>query len=240
MQAPEASDMEYEGRDLEAMGFAINYHRWIRDEFAPFLSGDVAEVGAGDGEFSRMLLECDPSSLVLFEPSKNMFERQGPKLERHPNLERHCSTFGPYAVMNPQRFSAICYVNVMEHVEQDDLELKLAYDALRPGGRLLLFVPALAFLMSSFDRAVGHHRRYHRAELVKLVGDAGFSIERCHYFDVAGVLPWLVVMRWWGGGLNRKGVNAYDRFVVPIMRRVERTLRPPIGKNLLLIARKPG
>src|SRR5579883_3133773 len=46
----------YPGRDLEAMSFARNYHDWVLAELAPWLKGRVAEIGAGAGNFSQLLL----------------------------------------------------------------------------------------------------------------------------------------------------------------------------------------
>src|SRR5687767_3873369 len=63
--------MQYEGRDLEAMSFAENYHRWIRDEFNPMLGKHIVEVGAGTGDFSALLAETHPEALVLIEPSES-------------------------------------------------------------------------------------------------------------------------------------------------------------------------
>src|SRR5213075_3211063 len=68
----------YPGKDLEAMSFAVKYHRWLLSEFSQFIGKHVVEVGAGTGSFSEMLLEMDPDSLSLVEPSE-MFEQ----LEKH-------------------------------------------------------------------------------------------------------------------------------------------------------------
>ena len=46
----------YNGRDLEAMSFAVNYHHWILNEFRPFLGRRIVEVGAGTGGFSELLV----------------------------------------------------------------------------------------------------------------------------------------------------------------------------------------
>ena len=58
----------YPGKDLEAMSFAVNYHRWILDECAPYLGGTIAEVGAGAGSVSRLLLGRGVKHLYAFEP----------------------------------------------------------------------------------------------------------------------------------------------------------------------------
>jgi hypothetical protein len=49
---PAGSARSYPGRELEAMSFAINYHRWILGLLTPYLGGRVVEVGAGAGSFS--------------------------------------------------------------------------------------------------------------------------------------------------------------------------------------------
>src|SRR5262245_54901874 len=70
---PGVSKPQYFGKDLEAMSFARNYHQWIVDEWRPHLSGNVAEVGAGTGNLSKLLLACDITSLTAYEPSINMY-----------------------------------------------------------------------------------------------------------------------------------------------------------------------
>jgi 16S rRNA A1518/A1519 N6-dimethyltransferase RsmA/KsgA/DIM1 with predicted DNA glycosylase/AP lyase activity len=65
------------------MSFAGHYHKWILAEFLPYLGTSVAEVGAGAGSFSTLLLESNVSRLVAFEPSQNMYP-----LPHHRDLER--------------------------------------------------------------------------------------------------------------------------------------------------------
>lgn len=230
-------DHVYEGRDLEAMGFARNYHIWIRDELTPFLSGDVAEVGAGDGEFSKLILEASPRSLTLYEPSSEMFARQERNVGRDPRVRRVNAFFSSEAERNTAAFDCVVYINVLEHIEDDDAELRLIRQSLRPGGRVCVFVPAVPWLMSDFDRRIGHFRRYVRATLGAQLTAAGFGIERLHYFDGLGVLPWLLFMRMGRGDLSPRSVSLYDRVAVPLVRRIESKVRPFIGKNLFAVGR---
>ena len=229
--------MEYPGRDLEAMGFAVRYHAWIRDEFAGAIRGDVAEVGAGDGAFSELLLQLQPRSLTLFEPCTAMHERQPPTVAGDPRVRRENAIFAERRG-DDGAFDTVVYVNVLEHIDDDRGELRLMHRALRPGGRICLFVPALRWLMSDHDRSIGHVRRYERAELRDKVRDAGFDIERLHFFDSLGTLAWWLCMRVLKLPLRGGSVDVYDRAFVPVLRAVESRLRPPLGKNLLLVARK--
>lgn len=228
----------YEGRDLEAMAFACNYHAWIADRFAPYLHGTVLEVGAGTGNFSSMLLKRGTERLVAVEPSVEMYAELSRRFTNDPRVETHKALFAEVEPAYEGKIDTIVYVNVLEHVEEDASELALVHAALRPGGHLCIFVPALSWLYSEFDASIGHHRRYHKKALRTLVERAGFTITKSFYFDFFGILPWLLYFRILGKRLGPKSVGAYDTVVVPIARFLESVAPPPIGKNILLIAQK--
>jgi SAM-dependent methyltransferase len=229
------TEVQYLGRELEAMSFADNYHRWILEEFHPHLGQTIVEVGAGVGDFSKMLLDCHPLHLYSFEPADNLFPRLQRALAGIENVTPVKGFLDPLAA--PEMADSVLYVNVLEHIEDDVGELRRARRVLKPGGNLLVFVPALSWLYSPADRRMGHYRRYHKKGLAHLVESAGFKITHLRYFDMAGVIPWFVYFRLFRGTLGNHSVTAYDRLVVPVMRRVERWLIPPLGKNLLLVAR---
>lgn len=151
------------------------------------------------------------------------------------------ATFGDVAErLSSDLPDSIIYVNVLEHIADDVGELALVHRTLAPGGKIFIFVPALQSLYGAFDEQVGHHRRYTRSELVDKCERAGFRIIDSRYFDLLGVLPWWVKYRLLKSSeLEPRAVAAYDRYVVPAARRLEARLRPPLGKNVLLIAEKP-
>src|SRR5829696_764474 len=89
----------YVGKDLEAMSFAVNYHKWILEEFRPFLGKKLVEVGAGTGSFSEMLIEENPKNLALVEPSE-MFaflEQNISQIETSANVAFYNSIFAETA-----------------------------------------------------------------------------------------------------------------------------------------------
>jgi len=103
----------------------------------------------------------------------------------------------------------------------------------------LIFVPALRFLYSAFDRAIGHHRRYHKDELIARVEEAGLVVVRARYFDLLGILPWWLVNTLGGRTSLASSLSGlYSRVMVPLMRPIERLVPPPVGKNIILIARR--
>jgi SAM-dependent methyltransferase len=226
----------YPGKELDAMGCAEHYRRWIVDSFAPYLGARVAEVGAGIGSITRLLLRQPVGRVVAFEPSSNMFPVLAEAVRGEPRATAVRGLFGP--AQAGEEFDSVAYINVLEHVEHEREELDAAHAALRRGGHLLVFVPALAWLFSDFDREVGHYRRYSRDGLERVVAHAGFEVVTSRYFDIAGVLPWYIHFTLLGGGMGRGSVSLYDRLVVPPMRLVESLVPPPIGKNVLLVARR--
>ncbi len=226
----------YPGREMETMSIAVNYHRWIVDEFERYLGGRVAEVGAGSGSVTRILLRKPIESLVAFEPSRNMYPLLEASLRGDGRAKAVNDVFAPGGA--GEAFDSIVYINVLEHIEDDRAELACARAALRPGGHVLLFVPALSWLYSDLDRRIGHFRRYSKKGLCRLVEDAGFALARARYFDLAGVIPWYVNFVLLRRSLEIGSVSHYDRLAVPLVRLMERAVAPPVGKNVLVVGRK--
>lgn len=235
----------YPGRELEAMAEASNYHRWILGIFKPYLGQYVVEVGAGLGSFSELILKhhnCE--SLSLVEPSDEMYEQLVAHARRFDTTTRittYNATFIEAAplIKSETTPDSIIYVNVLEHIADDELELNTIRQTLPQRGRALLFVPALPWLYGTFDARVGHVRRYTKGELEEKLRRAGFDIISSRYFDVSGIAPWwLTYCLLKSAAMPRAGVRFYDRFVVPAARRVESLVPPPIGKNIIVIAEK--
>jgi len=238
------AEISYEGTDLESMSFALNYHRWILDLFAPYLGSRLVEVGAGTGSFSELLLERGPESLTLVEPSREMFAVLGRRAREwagRADVEALGEVFPAVAdeVGRRRRPDSIIYVNVLEHVRDDEAELRAVRGALDEGGRVFIFVPAFRWLYGGFDRKVAHVRRYEKRELEAKCAAAGFRVLKSVYFDLAGVAPWWVKYCLLKSDSMEPGlVKLYDRCVVPLVKVAERVLPPPLGKNVLLVAEK--
>ncbi|MFA6414379.1 MAG: class I SAM-dependent methyltransferase [Candidatus Paceibacterota bacterium] len=231
--------IQYAGRDLEAMFSAPNYCAWILSQFEPYLGQTVAEVGAGSGNFSSELVKKVSGRLLLVEPSVQMFPLLEQRFAGNPRVTCEQHYFAEVALHYCGTLDSIVYVNVLEHVEDDRQELAEAYNALKPGGHLCVFVPALPLLFSEFDASVGHYRRYSRQQLAARMREAGFEIVKLRFFDFAGILPWLLFMKLLHWRLTPGSAGLYDRIVVPLMRKAESLISPPVGKNLMVVGRKP-
>ena len=235
----------YPGRELEGMDCASNYHEWILARFKPFLGKRLVEVGAGLGSFSRLILSqhvCQTLSLV--EPSKEMFEKLSAiagGLDTAAQIHTYQGTFLQSAAMISARCApdSIIYVNVLEHIAEDERELEIIYQTLVDHGRAFLFVPALPRLYGAFDERLGHLRRYTKPELEGKLERAGFKLLLSTYFDLPGIAPWWIkycLLK--SASMEPRGVRLYDRFIVPAARRLESFITPPLGKSLIVVAEK--
>ena len=115
------------------------------------------------------------------------------------------------------------------------------YEALRPGGKLVIYVPAFMVLYGAFDRRIGHFRRYTRRDLAEKLEAAGFVVSRTVYSDSLGYFAALA-HRFIGpadGALSRSALIVYDRFVFPLSRQLDRLFGSVVGKNVLAVALKP-
>jgi SAM-dependent methyltransferase len=231
--------VDYDGSDLEALTILKNYQNWIFARVAPWLGGTAAELGAGIGSFSAMFAR-NVISLDAIEPSTALQARLTSAVSELGNVRVLAqSAEGWLADVAPQHYDCVVMINVLEHIRDDAAVLKGIYDALKPGGRLIVFVPALQFLFSNIDRQVGHFRRYERSALTSVLAGAGFRIADMRFFDMLGILPWLVMNTWLGKTEFNPGlVGLYDRIGVPLTRELESLIAPPIGKNLIAVSIK--
>lgn len=234
-----AADVHYEGRDLEILSAMARYHRWIVDQFKPHLGGQTVEYGAGIGTFSKLILPF-VDALRIVEPSATLL----PDLRRAFEGQSKVAVVGrtleaDVAALPERSVDTFILINVLEHVADDEDAVRRFFKALKPGGRLLLFVPALDWLFSRLDRQYGHHRRYHLGPMTAMLRRGGFGAVEGRYMDVMGVLPWWVMNTCLGKTDFNPGLMAvYDRVFVPASRVLEGLVTPPIGKNIIVVARK--
>jgi SAM-dependent methyltransferase len=232
--------------DLDRLAEAHHFFNWILDEFEPWIGNNILEVGAGTGTITNKLLDRRPSSAIVgIEPAANLWQQLIDTVDDDPRVDLLSGTLGENVWSAPllrTTFDTALYLNVMEHIEDDLGEMRLAADALRPGGSLLIFVPAMPSLYSPLDEQAGHYRRYTKRELKAKVEAAGFTVRRCVYFDAVSALPyWLNYKIFRRRTISASSGWLFDRILVPLSKFVQAVVpSPPIGKNLLLVAQRPA
>ena len=141
----------YEGKDLESMSFAQNYHVWIYDLIKNSVGSRIAEIGSGTGNFTEILLN-NHNEIHAFEPcskTHNNSVHLGHEkvISINDNFENRKNDFQDF-------FDSVLFINVLEHIENDEFALRSANQILSPEGKLVIFVPALRWQYSSFDTSV--------------------------------------------------------------------------------------
>lgn len=136
--------------------------------------------------------------------------------------------------------SFVFSLNVFEHISNDAASAAQVWQKLRPGGVVLIYVPAFKCLWSSLDDQVKHCRRYTKRSLRQLVEQAGFSVEELRYADVLGFLAALVFrgLHLSADTITPRSIKFYDRWVFRLSRLLDKLFHHFFGKNVYVIARK--
>lgn len=228
------ADSHYAGiSNLHAMQAAQNYNAFLLERVLAVAGAAkrALDFGAGLGHFAQGV-RSSGLDVVCVEADASMTGRL-----RSSGFAVH-ESLGAIA---PGSVDFVYSLNVLEHIADDARTLRSLQECLAPGGRLYLYVPAFPILFSALDRAVGHVRRYTRADLQRRLSAAGFFVESSGYVDPLGFCAALSYRfaPGAGGNVSARSVAAYDRWIFPISRALQALTRPWIGKNLEVVAVRP-
>jgi len=223
----------YTGHEnLLVMQHAVNYNSFLRGLLRRYGAGSegVVDFGAGVGamaEDTRLWAQ----GLVCVEPDPvqaDILRSSG--FDVCTDINKLCDESVGY----------VYSVNVFEHIADDEAVMASIHAKLRSGGKLLVYVPALQWLFSSMDTAVGHVRRYHSKDLEDKLVKVGFLVRRSEYVDCLGVPATLAYKLAGGsdGSINTGALKLYDRFFFPVSRLLDRLFNGWLGKNLLVVCEK--
>lgn len=229
-------DQRVQSEVLEGLATAVNHRRWFVNFAVPYLGDNPIEIGSGLGDYAMewaphfrrfTATEADPDRLVLLKE----------RLAGQQNIEVRQMLL-PSEETNSYT-GAVSY-NVLEHIEDHVSALRSMGRLVRPGGAVVLIVPAFPFAMSPVDVATGHVRRYTRKSMRAALEEAGLVVERLHYANALGLLGYYLATSVFKLA-PKEGpmVRFYDRFVLPATREAERLVRPPFGQSVFAVARTP-
>ena len=220
---------------LEELEHSKNYSAWILELIGPHINGRILEVGAGRGTYSTYF--ADHGHLTALEPSEAQSVALRERLKDHPSAVVITAQLNGTAA--PGSYDTVVLLNVLEHIPDDHQALGDIYESLAPGGKMVLWVPAFESLYGKFDQRIGHYRRYRRHELLALVHKTGFQQVTARYTNLPGFFAWWLVVRVLGRAPTAGRLAViHDRYFVPVIRRVERVVRPPVGQSLMVVAQR--
>jgi len=213
------------------------------DKIGKYIGKDTIECGAGSGSFAKSILTKYKTNYTGLEPSKNVHKHLEANLTEFSNTEFLTKSlpnfFEEVQSSFENQIDTIIYNNVLEHIKDDQKELNLAYKTLKKAGHILTFSPAMQVLYSDYDNSIGHFRRYVLEEMINKVKQSGFEVVEAHYFDFVGSFLWYLkykILK--SSGLTSNSLSVYDKFVIPILRKIEPSKILPFGKNIVVIGKK--
>jgi 2-polyprenyl-3-methyl-5-hydroxy-6-metoxy-1,4-benzoquinol methylase len=211
-----------------------NYLAWIADLIRPHLGQFVLEVGAGIGSITR--LYADGRRVVATDLSADCVATMEERFAGSPNITVLRSDLRE-AIDRGELYDSIVMINVLEHIEDDAGAVALLTQRLKPGGNLVVYVPALNGLYGAWDRKVGHFRRYSKWRLRAIAAEAGSPLTELRYVNALAIPAWIAFSRTDVVRTQARSLSLWDRIGVPMSRAIETRFRPPIGLNILAVIR---
>ena len=222
---------------LQIMSAATRYNHWQYTRVAPYLGRRICEVGAGIGNMSSLILGGTPNLLVLTETDPYYRAALRRRFDGSSSIAVEELTLPDHSAGDRfQRYhlDTVVALNVIEHIAEDVEALRSIASMLRPGGHVVILVPAMPALFGSLDEELGHHRRYTRRSLSERIAAAGFQVKCSFYFNILGMLGWWVNARLRKVPRIPLAQLGYFEKLVPVLR-MEDYLPLPCGQSVIAI-----
>jgi hypothetical protein len=184
----------------------------------------------------------DVAELVVgIEPNPNCVSRIQEVMGNHPRFTLRVCHFEECepGELESLRFESVVLVNVLEHIEHDVDALKAFKRILVPGGRVVVFVPALQIAYGPLDAELGHHRRYSKPTLRAAFENAGLELVDLRYTNPIGLAGWM-----YNAHISKSTkhslaqVRLFETLVAPWALPLERLVPPPIGLSLIAVGKR--
>jgi SAM-dependent methyltransferase len=213
---------------LVAMSRARRFNKWMADTIAPWIVGEVLELGAGIGNLTVFLSSGSRCYIATDTDSESLYELKS-RTQHRPNLRLAMCDFSSADDMAPYRQSVdtVVCLNVLEHVADDVTGLENIHAALRPRGTVIILVPQGPQVFGSMDEVLHHKRRYTAEELRAKMSAAGFEIAEMLSFNHATWPGWYLNSRLLRRRrLSRLQLRLFD-LMVPLFRNIDHRLPWP-------------
>ena len=212
-----------------------NFHiKYCLLSLKKFISGNIIEIGAGCGSFTRNYYNAKIKSIVLTEVDIKNINELKIKFSNDANIRILNSSIENIK----QKFDTILYFHVLEHIKDDIREIKNAVKKLNTGGHIIIMVPAHQKVYGNLDKAVGHFRRYEKDFFKNNL--FGLELVNFKYLDAMGYILY---------NLNRiffkkekfpskLKIFIWDKIFTPITVIIDFILNYRLGKCIIAIYRK--
>ena len=224
--------IQYDGFELDHFDSAYNFRKYQISLIKKYLSGKLLEVGPGKGGLT-FFYDQFVKKPTLIEPERNLYKFLKKKFKKKSFVIRNCT-------INKiqKKFDTIIYFDVLEHIKDDLGEIKTASKKLKKNRYLILSVPAYQSFYSSFDKSVGHYKRYNKKDFIKISKKTGLKIDKLIYYDSIGFFL-LVLNRIFSlKQTNLKNKLFFWNLLIPLSKIIDFFTFNKFGKSLLCVFKK--
>lgn len=227
---------------LEVMSKADKFNHWMAETIATYVSGETLEIGSGLGNISRYFIDndfhitlsdIDPYYLDIL---KNQFQNTN-NVKDIISIDLQSSNFAECYREFENKFDTIFYLNVLEHLEFEDLAIQNSQFLLKSGGSLIVLVPAYSFLYSPMDMALDHFRRYTRKTLNNAFQRNHMVVTKSFYFNFLGIGAWIYGKIKKLKTVPKSEMNTFNA-LIPLAKLLDKVLLHSMGLSVISIAKK--
>ena len=212
-----------------------NFHiKYCLSFIKKYIKGNILEIGAGCGSFTKHYVGNDQKKITLTELDKRNILNLKKKFKKNKKINIKSTSIKRIK----GKYDVILYLHVLEHIKNDKLEIINAKKKLKKKGYLIVMVPAHQNIYSNLDRAVGHYRRYDKHFFKsKLLG-----LKRMNLLSLDAVGYWLyylnkIFFKKETFPSNFK-IFLWDKIFTPLTVIIDRLTNYNFGKCIIAIYKK--
>ncbi len=230
---------------LQVISEARRFNAWTFDIIRPYCKGRILEIGSGIGNISTQFVQ-NSADITVSDIRKNYrdflatefpsLNSQGKILDidlADPQISQtHAAIAGT--------FDTVFALNVVEHIQNDQEAIRNCAAMLKPGGSLIILVPAFQWLYNSFDQELFHFKRYSKSDLSHLFTGSGIQVQQSFYFNAGGIPGWFLSGKIQKNKTIPAGqMKTFDK-LVPVFRLIDKALFRWLGLSVVAVGTKSG
>lgn len=233
---------QFGSKALERIAEAPNFNKWMYDTLKQFMNGHVLEIGSGIGNISEYVI-ADNKSITLSDIAPEYISLLEKKFSKKPQVEAIISLDLENINLTKEHsnkanlYDTIFLLNVLEHIDNHELAIQNIYFLLKPGGTIIILVPAYNILFSKMDQLLGHYRRYTTSSLAKLITEKKFKIDKSFYFNLLGIAGWSWNKVFNNDEISNNKMSLYNK-LVPLAKCLDKICINKIGLSAVVVAKK--
>ena len=228
---------------LNSIALANHFNQWMYTAIKPFCKGNTLEIGSGVGNISEYFLN-DKANIYLSDIRDGYCEALQMKFHSKPTLQGIMTMnlvdddFDFKFNKHFSCFDTVFALNVVEHIYDDKLAISNCYKLLKPGGHLIVLVPAYQSLFNNFDIELEHYRRYTRKQLESLFVSNNLKIMKSRYFNAAGIAGWFISGKMQHHKIIPEGQIRLYNSLVPLFKLFDSIILHSFGLSVITVGLK--